>query len=176
MVSSLLSAKGRIGRLTYLAWLFMLVVISGSLLFFFGMLIGEPDDGSATPPEIPLSLWAIWEVILIFTIYLYVIFTIKRLHDLNVKGWFSLLLFIPLINTIFQLYLFIAKPENHHNTFAKPRKTKMWEKIFGYLHLLTAVILVIYFVQSTFFKKYDSYTDKYSQLNTQLSETATKQV
>ncbi len=45
---------------------------------------------------------------------------IKRLHDIDMTGWFSLLLHIPFLNVLFFLYLILKKGDNGRNRFGPP--------------------------------------------------------
>ena len=46
-------------------------------------------------------------IILVFSA-VHIFLTIRRLHDLNRSGWYYLVLFVPLVNVLFSLYLFFA--------------------------------------------------------------------
>ena len=42
---------------------------------------------------------------------------IRRLHDLDKTGWFSLIYFIPVVNVIFELYLLFCKGTEGMNRY-----------------------------------------------------------
>ena len=45
--------------------------------------------------------------------------TVRRLHDLNKSGWFSLVSFIPYVNFIFALYVLLAKGTDGVNKYGR---------------------------------------------------------
>jgi uncharacterized membrane protein YhaH (DUF805 family) len=86
------SPKGRLGRKNYFIR-FLLLSITGGIL-------SVVSEGS-NEGTIIVFLSLITIVCSIFAI----IQVVKRLHDINMSGWYWLLFFIPLINLIFGLYL-----------------------------------------------------------------------
>lgn len=80
----LLSPKGRIRRRDY--WLGILaLVILGALSAFMELLVGLPFLSYISG---------------LFFLYVFVVLMIKRLHDLDRTGWFSLLAFIPVLGAL----------------------------------------------------------------------------
>ena len=61
---------------------------------------------------------------------------IRRLHDRDHSGWLSLLMFVPVLNIIFALYLVFAKGDEKSNSFGPQRITKSWEKVLGWCYIL----------------------------------------
>ena len=74
-------------------------------------------------------LGAVAIIIYIALIYFSFIFIIRRLHDKNQSGWLSLLMFIPLVNLFFFIYLSCAKGDTGANNYGAPRITQGWEKV-----------------------------------------------
>ena len=69
-------------------------------------------------------------ILLVISIPLALILTAKRLHDINLSGWFSLLLLIPYLNFVFLLLYFIDGTigdnkygEDPKKRFKKPNET-----------------------------------------------------
>jgi uncharacterized membrane protein YhaH (DUF805 family) len=56
----------------------------------------------------PSIFWVLWAIIL-FTIYLIVTSTIKRIRDIGISLGWIVLAFIPWINFIFMFYLLLKK-------------------------------------------------------------------
>lgn len=83
----LFSAKGRIGRLRYLAYVTGASLVQGFVLGVAMAIIG------ASVPMMVLNA-ALYIALIWFTI----ICGIKRCHDLNISGWWCLSLIIPLIS------------------------------------------------------------------------------
>lgn len=105
--------SGRCGRIEYLLQiLFNTILLSGMapLVFLF-----EP--------------FGLIFVIIIYPLLILLFFssTIKRLHDIDFSGWFSILLFVPFLNLVFILYLLLKSGNpsiNKYNT-PQPKKTKL---------------------------------------------------
>ena len=131
---SALSAAGRFGRLSYLGWngLLMLVV----MLIGIGFAIAIPGFSPNLEQGLPIVVILLLVVIYIAMIYFSFVFTIRRLHDRNHSGWLSLLMLVPLANLILFLYLIFARGDAQENQFGLPRNTQLWEKILGWLYVL----------------------------------------
>lgn len=46
-----------------------------------------------------------------------IMLTIRRLHDMNKSGWWFLLFFIPIVNVIFYLYVYLKKGTTGPNDY-----------------------------------------------------------
>ncbi len=104
----LFSSKGRIDRKEYLIRVVLSFIIIVLIQVFSIVNNGEFFKGLA-----------IVSFYIILVIYLYSS-TIKRLHDVDLSGWYSLLLIVPFINIVFILYLIIRKGNGLVNKFGKP--------------------------------------------------------
>lgn len=106
------STDGRIGRLRLMAW-------SMGFLFLARIVVAGVVGASAAigGQYLTVSL----AVIGIIGMYVVVsVFVMQRLHDLNISGWFCLLMLIPLVNIVFGLYLIIAPGSNETNRYGNP--------------------------------------------------------
>lgn len=56
---------------------------------------------------------------------------VRRLHDINKSMWYSILLYIPLINFLFFLYLSFAKGDEKNNDYGPPPFSKSFGLSFG---------------------------------------------
>lgn len=74
--------------------------------------------------------------------YSSIVFTIRRLQDLNLSGWLFLLLYVPVIGGLFWLYTALAKGTDGRNHYGFPRDTLLWEGLFG---ILTVILLLAMF-------------------------------
>ena len=92
-----LSPKGRIKRLPYLLGILPLAVISHYSSFIIKI----------ENPSILLSLILFFLIMIV--LWSFWALHIKRLHDVNLSGWFSLLVLIPGINFFFVLFLLFRK-------------------------------------------------------------------
>ena len=105
---NIFTAKGRIGRVRY---------------FYYSMLIGFVGMAAILLAMMLLNISPVIGGILIAAIYIAMIvlgffLAIQRCHDLNISGWWSLLLFVPLA----PLYFYFAPGTKGANQYgAEPR-------------------------------------------------------
>jgi len=135
------SAKGRFGRLSFLAWGLLLGIALDAivlpLMFIFGgfHLIPTPNK----PPSVGGGLALLLIPYLIF-FYFSIILYIRRLHDLNKSGWLSLLFLVPLINLFFFIYVLFGKGTAGPNRFGPQRTTPQWEQALGWVSVAFMII------------------------------------
>ncbi|HEY0634056.1 MAG TPA: DUF805 domain-containing protein [Gammaproteobacteria bacterium] len=128
------SPSGRFGRLSYIAWnLLMMVPMIVAFLAIFG--VSAAANSNSFSPVIVL----VYIVILIPM----VLFTIRRLHDFDASGWWTLVLFVPLANIILSFMLWLRAGTQGANRFAPPRITRGWETVVGYIGIGFMVLYVI---------------------------------
>jgi uncharacterized membrane protein YhaH (DUF805 family) len=94
------AVEGRIGRIRYLAYHWLTVLAFAMLMGFFGMFVA-PKLGSQGS-ELPFVFLGLLYIPLLAA---GVIFAKRRFNDLNHSGWWSLTLFVPIINFIAGIYL-----------------------------------------------------------------------
>ncbi|MDR1528529.1 MAG: DUF805 domain-containing protein [Puniceicoccales bacterium] len=90
-VGRLLSLRGRIGRLCYLGMHLLLVVVlelGSAMISLLGSVV-KPDWAFAHPRYV-VELVCLWIAFALFCIYLGFILLVKRLHDVNMSGWYCL--------------------------------------------------------------------------------------
>ena len=148
-----LSPNGRFTRLSFLAWNFILAMSFScvfAILLSLG-LAGFAISGIQDPVNLfshPLTVISILLGVLLciaFTASI-IIICIRRLHDLNKSGWLTLLIFIPLIGTIFSIYIFVARGTKEQNAYGAFRPTEQAEKFLGYLYLVFMAIFLVFYV------------------------------
>lgn len=105
--------EGRINRKNLLfgilASFALTILIMIITYIFFQTDSGELTDGGSLLVLLVYVLWSIY----IYSLY------VRRLHDLGKSGYQALLLFVPLFNFIFALYLFFAQGESKENKFGQ---------------------------------------------------------
>lgn len=104
----LFSFNGRISRSEY--WLkgFPIIFIAAMLVQLPLMMMAKSADESsaqASPPSLPivLGLIAVW-LVLVWSSFAVLM---KRWHDRDRSGWLLILMFIPLVNILFNLWMMI---------------------------------------------------------------------
>ena len=103
---SIINFKGRLNRKPFLIQFFTLWVL---LILFIGY--AKPEKGSTLNTIsmivffslIPLSMWLF----------------VRRLHDLNHTGWWSICALVPYLNIVFAAYLFFFKGTNGSNKYGQ---------------------------------------------------------
>ncbi len=98
------SFDGRIPRMTFWLGVLVLLIIEWVLFALFGgMAMMNLDMSDPAAAEQAMSgMWPIWIISLIFLWPSLAIYT-KRWHDRDKSGWWSLILFVPLIGFIWFL-------------------------------------------------------------------------
>lgn len=140
--SSPWSAEGRFGRINYLAYCFLAsliillvaVIIGGIIMLAFGT---ESVAGS-------VPMMALAAVVYVVFIYIGFVFMIKRLHDMNYSGWYSLLTFIPIVNIIVILGLFLKAGDPEENNYGlPPHPPAVWQKIVMWVYVGGLILWLI---------------------------------
>jgi len=145
--TSMWSAKGRLSVLSYfgqtllLTLVFMVLVgiavAAGVFLFGGSTDFENPENISpmALVPAIPVFLITTW---------ISVCMVIKRFHDRNMSGWFTLLLLVPLVNIVMFVILCIpSQGKGQANRFGAWRTTRGWEKVLGILYILLLIVSIV---------------------------------
>lgn len=135
--TSVFSAKGRLGRLSYLAWS-MTVGFAVALVFsvVLGAVGGLDPENAATAAGANIILQLIASAVTIM-------FVIRRLHDINASGWWALLMLIPVVNMFFGLFLVLKRGSEEANRFGPPRLTRGWERVVGFIGVVFIVLGII---------------------------------
>ena len=109
-----MSFGGRIGRETF--WIGILVVVAGWIVPF--VLLDAIQDVTGQPePLLSATLgWVflLWVALLFFADFSIVI---KRLHDLDMSGWWVLFKFVPLGNFLFVLMVGVFEGTSGPNRY-----------------------------------------------------------
>lgn len=146
------SAKGRIGRLRFLAWMFysylLMVLVSavlGGIVGFAGLAGG--DKGRVT-------IGVITAIAVIPYLVFYVLAAIQRTHDMDWSAWMLLLGLIPLVGLI---WVFKPGTQGGNRFGAPPPPNGLGVKIGG---LFFPVIFVIGMLAAIALPAYQGYTQR----------------
>lgn len=111
---SIFSISGRLGRVRYLTYGFVVALVGQVLLGLMGgMGVAMGEETGA------LSLIGIG-LVYIAMIVISVMIAVQRLHDLDKTGWLYLLFLVPIVNIIFGLYVLFAPGTQGTNRFGNP--------------------------------------------------------
>jgi uncharacterized membrane protein YhaH (DUF805 family) len=128
-----LDPNGRFTRLSWLAWTLILGLAATPL--FMGVaasgMLASPDAGPGAPI---LTMVGVLALDVVFFV-LYLLFAIRRFHDIDASGWWSALLIVPLANFFAILVLAIKRGSPGPNRFGPPRPTPGWEQVLGYISI-----------------------------------------
>jgi len=142
------SIHGRFNRMSYLGGygLIYLVTLLGYFILasFLGSfqlssnLFNFEFYSSLSGPS-ALVVWAFS----LFLIYLNIVLVVRRLHDLNKSGWMGLLLFIPVVQFFFMIYLLLASGTAGPNEYGPVRPATFIEKLMAWLILVAILVSLI---------------------------------
>lgn len=137
------SPAGRFGRLSYIAWGLVIGVIGQviSMLAGGGNLTPDPATGF---PQMSAAALTVTTIIGIVTLVIIFIFVIRRLHDFDAAGWWSLVLLVPLANFVLLLLLWFKRGTEGVNGYGPARMTPGWEKVVGYIGIALIVLGLIF--------------------------------
>lgn len=108
--------QGRLNRTDYAIGSGILLVTCIVLLGFGFVVIGLPFDQLVFHPLFMLTVG----IALLGTISL----SVRRLHDMDLSGWWCLLQFVSIINFIFGIYLFAKAGTESENKYGQPQSLK----------------------------------------------------
>lgn len=162
------SHHGRFGRLSYMAWVMIMVLASVAtitVLAIIGAIAGVTFDNGDGIGFLLFGAFCLTPFIIFM-----IIFQIRRLHDLNHSGWWVTL---PLVNAlvaqvlitlthsvnlglvltaismiiiiVFSLYLMIVEGSEGINDHGVPRLTPSWEKKMAGIYVVSSAIGLIGF-------------------------------
>lgn len=137
-----LSLQGHFNRFTFLAWNCLLLIANLCIgLIFISFMPNTIDAIFEHVNSVTVQiLLFIPNIILIISIFL---FSVKRLHDINLTGWLALIELIPLINLLFFIFLICMPGTEGDNKYGIPRETQTWESVLAAIFILLFVIILM---------------------------------
>lgn len=150
------SIHGRLGRLRYLAFTWLSVIL---LSFVSGLVsaIALPlvaRIGFAQPIYIGIAAAILIYLPIIGASFIY---TKRRLNDLDFSGWLGLLMLIPFLNILCGLYLLFAPGSSGNNRYgAKPEKNSGLLIVAGIL----VPVIVVGILAAIAIPAYQKYTER----------------
>lgn len=142
--SKIFSLHGRIGRIQFILYpfAFAFLVMLISFIFIISMVgLGAFLSLESQSLGITAMLGGYFIVLLLAGLATFVflmIHTIRRLNDINRSGWFSLLMFLPMINVLLILALWLIPGTNGENDYGLPP-----EPPSALLKVLAVIILTL---------------------------------
>lgn len=141
---SVFSPRGRLGRIDYIIYSFGVTLVAaliGALLA--GLTVATVSSMSSESPVSSMVAGLANLLISIPVLILSIVFAIRRFHDLNWRGWWSVLVFIPLANIIVAFILMCVRGTEGENNYGLPRPPPSTFKIVVALILPTVFVIGI---------------------------------
>ncbi len=125
------STKGRFSRLSYIAWISIIGIATQVVITF--ALLGLASYSNTMMTSLITLVFQIPAMIC------HGIFTIRRGHDLGMRGWKIGLFLLPLVN----FYFWFKRGDENENDFGAPRPTTTIEKMVVLLSITLCVVAII---------------------------------
>ncbi len=114
------SASGRLRRMAYFLYSLGIGLVYVVISLSLGGFIPEPESQAQVGGMQIMAVLLVLVFVIILT-YASFVLMIKRLHDLDKSGWWSLLALIPFANIIIAIYLLFFKGTQGPNRFGPPQ-------------------------------------------------------
>lgn len=147
------SFRSRAGRLRYLVRYLLATIaayIASTVLAVIVLIVTVGSGG--TEEEIEAAMFGAFLVPLLVLALAFLVITsmfiVQRLHDLDLTGWLCLLMFIPLVNLVFGLYVLFAPGSKGPNGYGPPPppNTLAIKVTAGVLIFLTVAGFVVFLI------------------------------
>lgn len=144
------AVNGRIGRLRYLAYSFVTGLVTVFIAGILAAILIPIFAMKGSKDGMSIGVIIVMLLIYIPSIASMFIMAKRRLNDLNHTGWLSLLMFAPLLNFVFALYLMFAPGTKTSNNYGpRPVKNSWWLVIgviapFFFIGILAAIAIPQY--------------------------------
>lgn len=169
----LFALSGRMGRLSSLAATLLVILLTSLGLFAIVTLmtlfaVGPMAHGVSGPLGFGMGMLTLVFVTAIAVVFVVIVIDIKRLHDLNLSGWWVTLpvgvaligvafeaiginfvsMIASPISLIFSLGLLLIPGTAGENQYGPPRFTSTGEKICGWIYVALMAIFVVLAIQA----------------------------
>ena len=150
------STRGRIGRLRFLAYSFAtMFVLSIAVGLLMGVLAPVAIGGAG---ENSIAMVAVGVLINIPFAIVGIVITKRRFNDLNLSGWWSLLMLVPFINLLAWLYLVFGSGTKGPNRFGPPPSKNSVLVVIG--GLLLPIVFLVGIVAALAIPSYQQYVER----------------
>lgn len=155
----ILSWSGRLGRLRFFTYYFVNVLLVMTLLALL--------SASVVGAQNLQAVFGLLFGIIYITAFVFVISLFKRrLNDINASGWFSLVMFIPLLNFILFLVLLFMPGTNTSNRFGAMPAANKTAAMVGILLVAFTFVGIVAAISIPAYQKFaQSRQSYYSQMD-----------
>jgi len=124
--------QGRIDRSDYIKGTLILVAL---FLVALGFVVFNSLSSAISPATGSYgalnTIGTIFPLLTLAIMFFGVSLGIRRLHDINLSGWYYLLYFVPMIGVLFFLFIIFWHSNDEENKFAAhPQKGNIFELVF----------------------------------------------
>lgn len=147
--------KGRFGRLSYIAWYLTLTVAAYAVMLVVVLVLGaaglmgaQSETAGGIVGGVGLILYVAF---ILAMLVIGIIFFIRRLHDIDLSGWWALLMLVPLVNAIFGIFALVKAGTAGANRFGPPRETRGWEQVVGIIGVVLFVLSLVVTIAAVVF-------------------------
>jgi len=164
------NAKGRTRRQEFFFRAFMPLSVLNVLLIVLARAIEYFQVMGKIQSNDSIVLYVLVFAFSIIVYYFTIIASIKRYHDMNMSGWWSLLFFIPLVNFIALFWLFFSGSKNENNDYGA--KNGVYNLTVVRWFLMIVQIALLFILMALFGLLNPKYIDV--EKNTAISTTSTE--
>jgi len=134
---------GRVGLITYYARsmkamlvMFVLTIPAVAIPQYMKYMQASVGNTFEPSPIVTVVAAALFVIGTIGLVIYYVRLMIYRLHDLDLSAWFGLLMLIPIVGSIFGMYVALVPGKKADNRFGAWRAPTRSDKVFGIIGLV----------------------------------------
>lgn len=146
--------SGRLGRLRFITY--------GVFSAFLVMLVGGIGAAILIPVSAEFGVLLYAAFMLITTVYGFSLY-IRRLHDLGQSGWWSLLMFVPLLNLALLVYLLFFPGAQGANQFGPRVRANSTGVIVAFLLSIFLGIAYVGMLAAVALPAYQDYVERAQQ-------------
>lgn len=140
----LISFSGRLGRLRYIAYSFVLSIILAVIMAALGWFIDGNAGAASTQGTVSYSISMLFAFA---TLVFFVGWTVQRLHDFDASAWWALLMLVPLANVILAVLLWVKAGTPAANRFGnEPPPNTLGVKILAVTMIALVAASFTFFV------------------------------
>lgn len=133
---------GRFNRMSFVGWNMFYGLMMTILMLVLLIMMPNTFNAIMENAENPITQVILFILNIIILIPA-LIFSVRRLHDFNMSGWFALLELIPLLNILMFLALMLIPGSETCNKYGEPRASKTWEVVLAFLFFGLLLLILV---------------------------------
>ena len=133
---------GRFNRMSFIGWNVFYGLMLSILMLLIVSMMPNTLNALIAHAENPMTQ-VIGLILNILMLIPLMIFSVRRLHDFNLSGWFALLELIPLLNIVMCIALMLIPGSANANQYGEPRASKTWEVVLAFLFIGLFLLILV---------------------------------